>query len=257
MERNRKELRVKGKAMDGQSPVICLPLIGTNTEELIKELKTIKAQEPDMIEWRADFFEKLDDEGEVMEALLKIEDLAGEIPLLFTIRSVEEGGQPTPLDEEAKVHLLTSLIKTNKIELVDYELHNDDRYIKHLREVTKSHGVKLMVSYHNFKQTPSLEALLEKGKKAEQYQADLIKIAVMPADMKDVLVLLEATHNLDLHLTIPVVAISMGEYGSISRMFGWRFGSLITFAVGHQGSAPGQIPLEDLRTVVDIIKKSL
>ncbi|MFD2924585.1 type I 3-dehydroquinate dehydratase [Halobacillus naozhouensis] len=257
MERNSKELTVKGKVIDGQSPAICLPLIGTNEEELIRELKTIVAQEPDLIEWRGDFFEKLDEEAKVMDALLKIKDLAGEIPILFTIRSVTEGGEPIPLNEEAKVHLLTRLIETGKIELVDYELHNESRYIEHLREVTRSHDVKLMVSYHNFEQTPPLESLFEKGEQAEQYEADLVKFAVMPDDMKDVLVVLEATHSLDSYLRIPVVAISMGGNGSISRMFGWRFGSMITFAVGHQSSAPGQIPLEDLRTVVGIIKKSL
>jgi 3-dehydroquinate dehydratase-1 len=49
------------------------------------------------------------------------------------------------------------------------------------------------------------------------------------------------------HLKIPLVAISMGSLGAISRIAGGLFGSDITFASGIKASAPGQLPLDDLK----------
>ena len=49
----------------------------------------------------------------------------------------------------------------------------------------------------------------------------------------------------------------MGPYGSLTRMFGWAFGSALTFAVGAAASAPGQVPIEDLNTVLGLLQKSI
>jgi len=43
--------------------------------------------------------------------------------------------------------------------------------------------------------------------------------------------------------------------GAISRMAGWIFGSQLIFAVGDKSSAPGQILIEDLRTIMKTMKK--
>ncbi|UOR10220.1 type I 3-dehydroquinate dehydratase [Halobacillus amylolyticus] len=256
MERSKKTFKVKGKLIGGQRPMICIPLIGKNTQELIEELDVIKGKQPDIIEWRADYFENLDDESKVIDALNKISDIAGGVPLLFTIRSAAEGGQKIALNEKDKLNLLKLLVGTGSIDFVDYELDNNEDDIKYLRKITNNHDIKLIFSYHNFEQTPSVETIFEIGRQAENYQADMVKISVMPKNMDDVLVLLEATQAINKHIKIPVVSISMGEYGSISRMFGWKFGSAITFGIGEQSSAPGQIPVEDLRSVINIIEKS-
>ncbi|UOQ91995.1 type I 3-dehydroquinate dehydratase [Halobacillus shinanisalinarum] len=256
MERSKKAFKVKGKMVGGQRPMICIPLVGKDKEELIKELHVIKDKQPDIIEWRADYFKDLDDESKVVDALRKVSDIAEEVPLLFTIRSEAEGGQQITLNEKAKLNLLTQLMGTGTIDFVDYELDNDEDDIKYLRNITDNYGIKLITSYHNFRETPPVETIFEKGRQAEDYQADMVKISVMPNNMDDVLVLLEATQAINKHINIPVVSISMGEYGSISRMFGWKFGSAITFGIGEQSSAPGQIPVEDLRSVINIIEKT-
>ena len=58
-------------------------------------------------------------------------------------------------------------------------------------------------------------------------------------------------------LQIPIISMSMGPYGSLTRMFGFAFGSALTFAVGQSSSAPGQVPIEDLRVVLEIVQRSL
>ena len=79
----------------------------------------------------------------------------------------------------------------------------------------------------------------------------------MPQRLEDVLSLLSATLESSQTLDIPIVSMSMGGYGSLTRLFGGAFGSAMTFAVGASISAPGQIPIEDMTTVLGILHKSM
>jgi 3-dehydroquinate dehydratase-1 len=92
---------------------------------------------------------------------------------------------------------------------------------------------------------------------ADQLGADVAKVAVMPRNLDDVLTLLTATHEASKKLRIPLVSMSMGPLGSLTRLFGWAFGSALTFAVGASSSAPGQVPVEDLNTVLAILQRSM
>ena len=64
---------------------------------------------------------------------------------------------------------------------------------------------------------------------------------------------LEARETLD----VPLISMSMGAYGALSRLFGWMYGSTVSFAVGDKPSAPGQVPIADLNTVVDVVARAL
>ena len=56
---------------------------------------------------------------------------------------------------------------------------------------------------------------------------------------------------------LPLISMSMGAYGSLSRMMGWVYGSTVTFAVGKSSSAPGQVPIEELRAVLATTRKAV
>ncbi|MFZ3161508.1 MAG: type I 3-dehydroquinate dehydratase, partial [Rhodoferax sp.] len=102
-----------------------------------------------------------------------------------------------------------------------------------------------------------LETLSGKFLSAEQWGADVAKVAVMPRDLDDVLTLLTATREASTKLRSPLISMSMGPYGAMTRLFGWTFGSALTFAVGASSSAPGQVPIEDLHTALAILQKSM
>ena len=87
--------------------------------------------------------------------------------------------------------------------------------------------------------------------------ADIAKIAVMPKNKSDVLELLSATLEAEKKIDIPVVTMSMGKWGMISRISGEFFGSAITFGAGSSASAPGQIPSADLNKVLNILHTNL
>ena len=82
--------------------------------------------------------------------------------------------------------------------------------------------------------------------------ADLPKLAVMPQSRRDVLALLAATAEMaDLHPETPIITMSMGALGGVSRICGEAMGSAMTFACAGKSSAPGQIELDALLPILD------
>ncbi|WP_066150838.1 type I 3-dehydroquinate dehydratase [Halalkalibacter krulwichiae] len=253
---SRKAVKVRGIELGDGNAQICIPLVGTNKTEIIKELEVSLQKKPDLVEWRADFFEDLHDTKKMIEALSTIRSYVNDLPILFTIRSTKEGGNPIPLSEEKKLELIVNLCATGNLDIVDYELVNKKEDIHFVREQTNKYNVRLILSYHNFERTPEATVLMDKCIAAKENSADLVKLAVMSQSLDDVMLLMQVTQEAAKSTTLPLVTISMGKYGAITRMFGFVFGSTITFGVGQNSSAPGQIPVDDLRQVINIIKRA-
>lgn len=241
----------------GQQPLICTPLVGENQKAILSELEKVIDKKPDIIEWRVDFFEKIGQLQDVITVAKTIKEMSGNIPILFTIRSHREGGQPISLSQNEIVDLYANVCRSQTVDIIDFELSNPIEHIRHLRKVSQDTQIKMIMSYHNFEFTPGQDHLMEKFMEAEAYSADIAKVAVMPKTLKDVLTLLSVTLEAKDQLNIPVITMSMGGYGSLTRMIGGVFGSAVTFAVGENSSAPGQIRIEDLKTVLRIVEKSI
>ncbi|WP_040977925.1 type I 3-dehydroquinate dehydratase [Oceanobacillus jeddahense] len=238
------------KSFEGKkAPYICTPLTGKTKEDVLKQVENVVQQSPDLIEWRADFFTDLGSTDAVVELIEEIKHKT-DIPLLFTIRSVNEGGEAISLNEEAKVQLIQEICRKTTVELVDYETANEAVYVKEVCKAAKDNKKQIILSYHNFSRTPDNAEIEERAKKAEALGADIVKFAVMPEEKADVLRLLEVTKKIDNALQAPVVSMSMGDIGGLSRIIGWAYGSIITFGVGVESSAPGQIPAGKLRQAI-------
>lgn len=242
---------------EGNRPLICTPLVGKQGEAIRLELKHVLDKSPDLIEWRVDYFEGIANTDEVLGLVQDIKTSAEDIPLIFTLRSVREGGQAIPLTDQEALKLIEAICKNTDAEYVDYELSNPGESFKELRQIALESQTKIIASYHNFEFTPEPEILFEKITEAQRLNADVAKIAVMPQNLQDVLNLLNVTLKAKEALDIPLISLAMGQYGTITRMIGGVFGSGVTFAVGERSSAPGQMPIEDLRSVLDIIQKSV
>jgi len=253
-----KPIQLGGKPIaGGKFPLICTPLVGRTFDRLMSELDEVLSMKPDVLEWRVDFFEHIGDAVAVIAAATAIKNKAGKIPLLFTRRSVIEGGEKIALSEAQVISLYKTVCASNCIDLIDYELANGPANIAQVRASACDNGIVLVLSSHNFSFTSGLETLTEKFLLADQLGADVAKVAVMPRDLDDVLTLLSATHEASKKLRIPLISMSMGPLGAITRMSAGVFGSAMSFAVGAASSAPGQIPIEDLNTVLRILDTSM
>lgn len=253
-----KPIELDGKPLaGGRLPAICAPLVGRTRAQLLLEAAAVAARKPDLLEWRVDFFEGIADTAQVVALAAQIKRAASGIPLLFTRRSMREGGERVALSEQQVVDLYRAVCAAGQVEIVDFELGNEPAHVREVRELSRAHGVKLIASFHDFNATPALDVLNERFADAERLGADVAKVAVMPRAMDDVLTLLAATLQSSRKLGIPVVSMSMGGYGALTRLCGWAFGSAMTFAVGDKSSAPGQMPIADVEAGIAILRKAL
>jgi len=247
-----KPIKLGNKLLGGAKPLICVPMISTDEASLINEIDKVIRMKPDVIEWRVDYFEKVLDFFIVNHILENIRTKARDIPIVFTCRNHEEGGYKK-IDDDKRFELFQNAIESTYIDAVDIELASGEEKIQHIKSLAEKNGKKLILSYHNFAETPSEEFMIEKMKEQLENGADIIKIAVMPQDQGDVLRLLNTTYSARKEIPNPLIAISMGSLGSITRLTGFIFGSDMTFAAGVNVSAPGQMPIEEMRKYIDII----
>lgn len=236
---------------------LCVPLVGRSSDVLLAEAQQVIAQKPDVLEWRVDFFQGIADSAEVIRVVQALRALAGAIPLLFTCRSEREGGQPIALDEAGVLRLYAAVLERGLVQMADVEMDSDPVHIARARTLTRAYGVQLLLSFHDFAATPSTAELLQRFEQAQRQGADMVKVAVMPQRMEDVLTLLSATLQASQTLTIPVVSMSMGPLGALSRLVGAACGSAMGFARGVASSAPGQVPLDDMRAVQQILQRAM
>ena len=250
-------LSIRGQAVnEGIAPAICIPLVGRSAEAVRAELAVVLEKKPDLIEWRVDFFGEITDTAAVVALARSLRQAAAATPIIFTCRSVKEGGEPHGRDETAIVELLEAVCASGCVDFIDYELCNLWENVARLRDASRAQGVQLIMSYHNFQCTPDAEFLGAKFAEAERLGADVAKVAVMPKSPADVLTLLSATQRASETVAIPLISMAMGGVGAVSRIVGGVFGSAVTFAVGKSASAPGQIAIEELRTALTVVRQA-
>lgn len=240
----------------GRLPAICAPLVARTREALLAEIAVVAAKQPDLLEWRVDFFAAIANTTEVVATAKALHQAARGIPILFTRRSQREGGEPIAISEPQVLALYRAICDTGCVALVDFEMDNEPGNVVRMRELARSRKIPLVLSFHDFQKTPPRDELLAKFAKAEELGADIAKLAVMPQAMEDVHALLGATLQASHERGIPVVSMAMGPLGAISRVGGGVFGSALTFAVGASASAPGQMPIEDVRAGVAMLARA-
>lgn len=253
----------KGKKMDGNvleirdlrigegRPKICIPIISKTAEKILKEAEKILQYPADMVEWRADWFEGVRDPEALEKVIRDLRGTLGNIPLLFTIRTRKEGGELAVCPAEYE-ELNLRAAKTGGVDLVDVEVFSGcdaETHIEQLHEL----GVSVIGSSHDFEKTPEQKEIIARLWESRKVGADICKLAVMPRDKDDVLRLLWATRELKRQLDRPLITMSMGRLGIVSRLAGELFGSDVTFGTAGEASAPGQIRADLLRDYLELL----
>ena len=251
-----KPIHVRGRPLaGGQLPAVCAPLVAPDRATLLAEAAAVAAKQPDLLEWRVDFVQGHDRVQEIASLSRELREATG-LPILFTHRSVREGGQPSPLDGLALLALYQAVGRAGAVDLVDVEAATGSAHVDAVRAAAAPGGIGLVLSFHDFHGTPPAQELAAHFARAHALGADVAKIAVMPRSTADVLTLLSATHEASQALPIPVSSMAMGALGTVTRLCGGAFGSALTFAVGQAASAPGQLPIEDLLAGLAVLRRA-
>lgn len=253
----KRTIKVKNITIGEGSPKICVPMVGKTVEQLVQEARLLRTIDLDIIEWRVDFFEEVEKVSKVLVALTEIRAILSEIPLVFTFRTAKEGGEKQLRPEEYKA-LYKAVLAARMVDIIDIELFTSEEDVKELIELAHSQQVYVIVSNHDFQKTPSKDEIISRLRKAQEIGGDLPKIAVMPNSPEDVLTLLAATLEMnEKYADRPIITMSMAGKGMISRLAGEVFGSALTFGAAKKTSAPGQLPVAQLRDFLSILHNSL
>ena len=193
----------------------------------------------------------------LVDALTELRAALGTLPLLMTFRTSKEGGEKA-IDAEAYAELNIKAAQTGLVDLIDVEVFTGDEIVSRIIREAHAAGVKVVASNHDFDKTPDKEDIVGRLRKMQAMDADIPKIAVMPRSKRDVLTLLAATEEMATdYADRPIITMSMSGTGVISRLCGEVFGSALTFGAAAKASAPGQMGVEDLSTVLGLLHKSL
>ena len=250
-------VKVRNIEIGAGIPKICVPIVGVTREEILAAAENIKSTKADVVEWRVDWYENIFDFTKTEATMQALREVLGEMPILFTFRTSKEGGEKA-IETEAYVELNQNAAKTGLVDLVDVEVFTGDDVVKAVVEIAHENGVKVIASNHDFHKTPAKEEIVSRLRKMQELGADIPKIAVMPQNKKDLLTLLAATEEMvSEYADRPIITMSMSGTGVISRLCGEVFGSALTFGAVGKVSAPGQMRIEDLTTVLGLLHKSL
>lgn len=238
-------------------PKICLPIVGHTQYEITSQAMTIASLKPDIVEFRADWYDECSNKDNLIEMLSLIRKLIDNTPLLFTFRTVIEGGVQK-VEKSEYLRINKTAIESGLIDMVDIELMIGDEDVTDLITLAHNNDVVVVLSNHDFEKTPDTDILISRMEKMIKLGADIPKIAVMPNSNKDVLNLLELTDTFSTkHSDYPIITMSMDGRGVVSRLAGEIFGSSITFGCARKASAPGQIEAGELAVTLRILHSNL
>lgn len=251
-----KTVTVKNTVFGEGAPKIIVSLMGKDVSSVKTEAQDYRQADFDILEWRADHFKDVASLTHVLDAVRQIKELIDDKPLLFTFRSAQEGGEQA-LSTETYIALNLAMVDSGLVDMIDLELFTGDALVKAAVAHAHAKNVKVIMSNHDFSKTPPKEEIVRRLCKMQELEADIAKIALMPQNKEDVLTLLAATLEMHKkHANDPVITMSMSKAGIISRLAGEVFGSAATFGAVKKASAPGQISVTDLRSILTVLHQS-
>ncbi|MBJ8924137.1 type I 3-dehydroquinate dehydratase [Citrobacter sp. FDAARGOS_156] len=251
-----KTVTVRNLVIGEGAPKIIVSLMGKDISTVKSEALAYREADFDILEWRVDHFADVASIDAVLEAARAIRDVMADKPLLFTFRSTKEGGEQA-LSVENYIALNRAAVDSGLVDMIDLELFTGDELVKATVEHAHAKNVFVIMSNHDFHKTPAADDIVQRLRKMQELGADIPKIALMPQSKADVLTLLSATLEMqERYADRPIITMSMAKTGVISRLSGEVFGSAATFGAVKKASAPGQISVTDLRTVLTILHQA-
>ena len=209
--------------------------VAEKTPKRLKQTLTKALKKSDYAEIRFDFLNP----NLVPDALQQIKkDLR---KCVCTLRPVSEGGKFSG-SEKNRISIMKLIAEYNPF-LLDIELNSLSKN-KNLQRYLKSTGTDILLSWHNFKQTPDTSVLKKKLAQMEKISNN-IKIVTMAKSINDATQVLSLYKNNNTKL----IAFSMGNYGRISRILCLFLGSPYTYVSLGKPVAPGQFSVDEVKSI--------
>ncbi|MFV5624625.1 type I 3-dehydroquinate dehydratase [Acinetobacter baumannii] len=231
-----------------------VPITAKTKEQALAQAQVIaNTADADLAEFRIDLLSFASDTKQVIALGHELKKILDNKPMIATIRTKNEGGQLEISDADyGKTY--QAYLKNPFMDWLDVEMFRDQKVVSEI--VQKAHQKKVLVvmSNHDFQKTPSQDEIEKRLLKQDQMGADVLKIAVMPKSKQDVFTLMNATLKVSQQTTKPLLTMSMGQLGTISRVATANMGGSYSFGMIGQASAPGQIDVTKLKQILQTVQ---
>ncbi|EXS78598.1 catabolic 3-dehydroquinate dehydratase [Acinetobacter baumannii 44298_7] len=231
-----------------------VPITAKTKEQALAQAQVIaNTADADLAEFRIDLLSFASDTKQVIALGHELKKILGNKPMIATIRTKNEGSQLEISDADyGKTY--QAYLKNPFMDWLDVEMFRDQKVVSEI--VQKAHQKKVLVvmSNHDFQKTPSQDEIEKRLLKQDQMGADVLKIAVMPKSKQDVFTLMNATLKVSQQTTKPLLTMSMGQLGTISRVATANMGGSYSFGMIGQASAPGQIDVTKLKQILQTVQ---
>lgn len=220
--------------------LICASIPVASIKEAAKLAEKAVKQKADLIEFRLDYFK-----GNSLNIKKLVESV--KVAKIATNRLRSEGGKYAGKEEE-RIKILIQAAEEG-FELIDLELKTKN--IKEVVKTVKSTGAKPLISFHNFKETPSEKVLKKIYEKEVEAEAEVCKIVTKAKSILDNIKIF----NLLKTRRKPLVCFAMGRFGVPSRILSPIFGGAFTYACVNQKFkvAPGQFTIQEMRKIYGLM----
>ena len=215
--------------------------IAEKTPKKLRQILTKALKKSDYAEIRFDFLNP----NSVPEALHLIrKDLR---KCVCTLRPIREGGKFSS-SEKNRISI-TKLIAEYDPFLLDIE-YETLRKNKSLQRYLKNTNTSTLVSWYNFKQTPTISILKKKLLEMKKFSNN-VKIVTMAKSINDGSRVLSLYNN---SKNVKLIAFSMGNLGKMSRLLCLLLGSPYTYVSLGRPIAQGQFSLDEVKSIFTIRK---
>lgn len=231
-----------------------VPITAKNKEQALAQAQVIaNTADADLAEFRIDLLSFASDTKQVIALGHELKKILGNKPMIATIRTKNEGGQ-LEISDAYYGKTYQAYLKNPFMDWLDVEMFRDQKVVSEI--VQKAHQKKVLVvmSNHDFQKTPSQDEIEKRLLKQDQMGADVLKIAVMPKSKQDVFTLMNATLKVSQQTTKPLLTMSMGQLGTISRVATANMGGSYSFGMIGEASAPGQIDVTKLKQILQTVQ---
>ncbi|XZW13769.1 type I 3-dehydroquinate dehydratase [Acinetobacter baumannii] len=231
-----------------------VPITAKNKEQALAQAQVIaNTADADLAEFRIDLLSFASDTKQVIALGHELKKVLGNKPMIATIRTKNEGGQLEISDADyGKTY--QAYLKNPFMDWLDVEMFRDQKVVSEIVQKAHQKKVLIVISNHDFQKTPSQDEIEKRLLKQDQMGADILKIAVMPKSKQDVFTLMNATLKVSQQTTKPLLTMSMGQLGTISRVATANMGGSYSFGMIGQASAPGQIDVTKLKQILQTVQ---
>lgn len=231
-----------------------VPITAKTKEQALAQAQVIaNTADADLAEFRIDLLSFASDTKQVIALGHELKKILGHKPMIATIRTKNEGGQLEISDADyGKTY--QAYLKNPFMDWLDVEMFRDQKVVSEIVHKAHQNKVLVVMSNHDFQKTPSQDEIEKRLLKQDQMGADILKIAVMPKSKQDVFTLMNATLKVSQQTTKPLLTMSMGQLGTISRVATANMGGSYSFGMIGQASAPGQIDVTKLKQILQTVQ---